>query len=149
MKLNRKSKTIIMDAPDPRELTLLDYQVQAKQTAIYPTEIGLAYTALGLVGECGELLEKMQIEALAMMAAGKAARISGRVKKVYRDSKGDAGSRRDDLIDEIGDVLWYLAMMSSELGTDLEEVAQRNLNKLQKRAVQNLLGGDGDHREEV
>jgi NTP pyrophosphatase (non-canonical NTP hydrolase) len=53
---------------------------------------------------------------------------------------------KEKLLDEIGDVLWYIAMIADELETTLEDVAQRNINKLADRAVRNVITGSGDNR---
>lgn len=109
------------------KLTLNDYQQQAAQTAVYPDEIALAYTALGLTGEAGEIANK--------------------VKKVYRDSGGQlTPDKRDELASELGDVLWYLAMLASELDISLETVAQANLDKLSSRQARGKIQGSGDQR---
>ncbi len=108
-------------------LTLNDYQQQAASTAVYPDEIGLAYTVLGLAGEAGEIANK--------------------VKKVYRDSAGQLTPEKcDELAGELGDVLWYVAMLAHELNTDLESVAQANLNKLASRKARGKIQGSGDNR---
>jgi NTP pyrophosphatase (non-canonical NTP hydrolase) len=109
---------------------LNQYQTEALKTAIYPgkgTLQGLVYTALGLGGETGEILEK--------------------VKKILRDaSSDDIEGRKEAIILEMGDVLWYLAAMAFELGVDLETVATRNTDKLAKRAQKGTLQGNGDTR---
>jgi NTP pyrophosphatase (non-canonical NTP hydrolase) len=47
---------------------------------------------------------------------------------------------------ELGDVLWYVAQLASELGLDLDRVAQANLDKLASRAARNVIAGSGDDR---
>ncbi|QEY31677.1 hypothetical protein EVJ50_04885 [Synechococcus sp. RSCCF101] len=104
------------------------YQTAARHTARYPDAGRNAiYPTLGLCGEAGEVAEK--------------------VKKVMRDRGGvfDQASR-DQLLLELGDVLWYVAQLSSELGFSLEQVGQANLSKLAGRAERGTLGGDGDNR---
>src|SRR5688572_13338465 len=98
------------------------YQEKAQETAIYPREQALVYTALGLVGEAGELANK--------------------IKKRIRDGEVDTSM----LGDELGDVLWYMAMMATELGLDLDMVAQLNLRKLEDRQERRALRGSGDKR---
>ena len=49
---------------------------------------------------------------------------------------------------ELGDVLWYITAMASELGLTLEEIMETNYNKLIKRRETNTLQGSGDNREE-
>ena len=100
---------------------LSQYQAQAKETAIYPKDKALEYLALGLVGEAGEVANK--------------------IKKVIRD-----GTSPNNVRDELGDVLWYLAMLSTELGYSLDTVADKNLWKLANRKTRNVLGGSGDNR---
>lgn len=107
-----------------------NYQNQAKRTAIYPGEysnIGLMYVALGLCGESGEVADN--------------------IKKIIRDTNGEISSERHELlVKELGDVLWYLAMLCYELDTTLETVALRNLAKLRKRQRDNTLHDNGDDR---
>jgi len=98
------------------------YQIQAKKTAIYPKSDGLTYTALGLANESGEYC--------------------GKLKKFIRDGFFDDKAAAD----ELGDVLWYLALCAEELGYDLSEIAQMNLDKLKDRANRGVLGGSGDTR---
>ena len=118
-------------------MELLEYQRKAISTAIYPSGgiQGIAYTALGLNGEAGEVAE--------------------RIKKIVRDD--EAGNspdaldkaiaiRRDDIVKEMGDVLWYLAALSHELGVTLEEVALANVTKLRSRQERNVIKGSGDNR---
>jgi NTP pyrophosphatase (non-canonical NTP hydrolase) len=89
------------------------------QNPIYPT--------LGLCGEAGEVADK--------------------VKKVLRDQDGVfSDDTRQALMLELGDVLWYVAQLSSELGFELNAVAEANLSKLASRAARNVIGGSGDHR---
>ncbi len=101
-----------------------DYQKLADETAVYPPSKGLEYTALGLAGEAGEYANK--------------------VKKVIRD--GSSAFNRAALIDELGDVLWYVAMAAKEVDTNLEWVAHRNILKLRDRQKTGKLGGAGDNR---
>ena len=53
---------------------------------------------------------------------------------------------RDSLKHELGDVLWYLTMLCTELNLTLEEVAEANINKLADRRARNVINGNGDHR---
>ena len=104
------------------------YQDAARKTAAYPDVGGNPiYPTLGLTGEAGEVADK--------------------VKKVIRDSGGvfDADTREAIKL-ERGDVLWYVAQLASELGYDLNEVADANLQKLSSRAARGRIGGSGDQR---
>jgi NTP pyrophosphatase (non-canonical NTP hydrolase) len=109
-------------------MNLLNYQDKSQETAIYPGQgqnAGLAYAALGLVGESGEVANK--------------------VKKVLR---GDVRTLdcRGAIADEIGDILWYCAALATELGLDLDDIAQNNLDKLTDRQRRGTIQGDGDKR---
>ena len=106
-------------------MTLNDYQKSAYETAVYPAFMGIAYTALGLTGEAGEVAEK--------------------VKKMIRDSKSLEESRAG-IIAELGDVLWYVAALAKEIDVDLSTVAMLNLRKLKARKKEGTLKGEGDDR---
>jgi NTP pyrophosphatase (non-canonical NTP hydrolase) len=103
------------------------YQRKAVQTSIYPEEHRISYPAMGLAGEVGEVMNK--------------------IKKVYRDKGGvfDTDSKKE-IASELGDVLWYLAVLSKDLGQELGTVAEKNLNKLAARKERGVLGGSGDNR---
>lgn len=104
-----------------------DYQLTAKKTAIFPADKALAYLALGLTGEAGEVAEK--------------------VKKIIRDEGGYLGfESRVAIAKELGDVLWYMAVLSEYCGFDLSSVAEMNLKKLKDRQERNKLKGSGDNR---
>ena len=105
------------------DLTFGEYQLLAKRTAIYPKDTAVFYPALGLAGEAGELCNK--------------------IKKILRDGHGP---NYYDLAKEIGDVLWYVSALASDLDLDLDEIAQANLDKLMDRKERGVLGGSGDER---
>ena len=104
------------------------YQINARKTAIYPSlGSNYVYPTLGLVGESGEVAEK--------------------VKKVIRDKNGVFDQETlIGLRKELGDVLWYLANLCSELNFSLEDIALENLNKLEKRSLEGKIKGSGDNR---
>tara|TARA_Y100000994_G_scaffold177821_1_gene146890 strand:+ start:239 stop:568 length:330 start_codon:yes stop_codon:yes gene_type:complete len=104
------------------------YQKKARLTAQYPNlGSNYIYPTLGLVGEAGEVAEK--------------------VKKVIRDKEGifDSESRKG-LKKEIGDVLWYVSNLCDEFNFSLEDVAVQNLEKLKLRAARGKISGSGDDR---
>ncbi len=116
------------------------YQEEADKTAVYPRKRrSLEYVALGLASEAGE--------------------VAGKVKKILRgddhdksgftltkDGTGIHVDRRQQILDEVGDVLWYAAQVCTELNASLGQVAQANLSKLAQRAEEAKLKGDGDKR---
>lgn len=103
-------------------MTFNEYQANAAKTAIYKAEHQVIYPAMGLVNEAGEVV--------------------GKVKKILRDGKFD----RDDIADEIGDVMWYMAALCRDLNVNMSDVAQRNLDKLKDRQERGVIGGSGDKR---
>jgi len=109
-------------------MDLNSYQTSALQTAIYPNMgSNFTYPALGLVGEAGEVADKL--------------------KKVIRDNDGVLTDQvRDAVAKEIGDVLWYVSVLAYELDYDLNTIAQNNLDKLASRQERGVLAGSGDNR---
>jgi NTP pyrophosphatase (non-canonical NTP hydrolase) len=107
-----------------------EYQNKAAATAIYPMDQAVVYPALGLVGEAGEVAEK--------------------IKKIIRSGRilplGITGEEKREIAKELGDVLWYVSVLADELGFYLDEVMQMNLDKLSSRAQRNMLEGNGDNR---
>jgi NTP pyrophosphatase (non-canonical NTP hydrolase) len=109
-------------------MDLNTYQTAAIQTAIYPNRgSNFVYPALGLVGEAGEVADKL--------------------KKVIRDNEGVLiDPVRDAVAKELGDTLWYLAALAFEMDYDLNEIAQINIDKLNSRKERGVLSGSGDNR---
>lgn len=125
------------------DLNFNEYQEVARSTAMYP-DLGsnLVYPALKLAGEAGEVAEK--------------------IGKLMRDKGYQAGEQfsnapyfngvderiawEDSMVKELGDVLWYISALASELGVNLDYVAQTNLGKLKSRQERGVLGGSGDNR---
>ena len=109
-----------------------EYEDIAKKSAIYPKDKfdGVVYTAIGLSNESGEVL--------------------GKLKKIIRDFNGSfsegVNQNREDLVEELGDVLWYLCMLGNEIGSSLEEIAKRNNEKLSSRLQNRTIQGNGDNR---
>jgi len=105
-----------------------EYQEKAWSTAIYPNKgKNIYYPALGLAGETGEVCEK--------------------IKKIMRDDNGVVSQEKKELLKkEMGDVIWYLAALSTELGIELDDVAKTNIDKLFSRKERDKLHGSGDNR---
>jgi len=109
-------------------MTPNEYQTYALQTAIYPGQgRNYVYPTLGLVGESGEVAEK--------------------VKKLIRDGDGVLTDYdRNAIAKELGDICWYLAVLAWEIDHTLEEVMQLNLDKLRSRMERGVITGSGDER---
>jgi NTP pyrophosphatase (non-canonical NTP hydrolase) len=106
---------------------IAEYQRLSRSTARYPRSEALTYPALGLAGEAGEFADH--------------------AKKVIRDDGGEVtAGRREAMAKELGDVLWYVAQLASELELDLDQIAQMNLDKLRSRQQRGVLSGEGDDR---
>src|SRR5512138_367882 len=109
-------------------MNFTDYQTKSRKTAGYPA-IGhpVIYPTLGLVNEEGE--------------------VAGKIKKVFRDKEGHISAEtREALKAELGDVLWYIAQVATELDLTLDEIAEYNIEKLYSRLERGKIRGDGDNR---
>lgn len=114
-----------MDSKNKSTITASAYQAESKKTAIFPKDKALEYLSLGLVGEAGEVANK--------------------VKKVIRDGVR-LNNPKQNIRDEIGDVLWYCAMLCDWLDDDMGKIMEDNIDKLQSRKSRGVLGGSGDKR---
>ena len=113
--------------PTKETMTLNEYQQHALETAIYPDDRRIIYPTLGLTGEAGEVADK--------------------VKKVIRDAHEEfTPEKKLEIVKEIGDVMWYCATLARDLGYELDDVAQMNVDKLRSRMQRNHLTGSGDNR---
>ena len=99
-----------------------EYQRKAVTFAIYPATHKVLYPTLGLCGEAGEVAEK--------------------VKKQVRDGVFN----RHEVAKELGDVLWYLTNVCNDIGYNLDEIADLNIEKLSSRKKRNVIQGSGDNR---
>lgn len=105
-----------------------EYQALAKRTNLNVV-IGksFVYSVLGLTSEAGEL--------------------AGKVKKIFRDQQGEVTPNiKDAIAAEIGDVLWYVAQISTDFDLSLDDVAKKNIEKLTSRLERGVLRGSGDNR---
>lgn len=110
-------------------MTFDEYQEVAYTTAVYPKtdRMPLAYPALGLAGEAGEVAEK--------------------IKKLARDHKGKLTSPyREEIIRELGDVLWYISAIAWDMSVPLSKVVEVNIQKLSDRKRRSMIQGEGDSR---
>lgn len=114
-------------------MKLNDYQTDARKTAV---GINVEHMTFGLIEEAGE--------------------IAGVFKRIYRgdadyistfdETNGMTNFAYDRLKGELGDVLWYTAMLADVLGITLEDVAKHNLAKLSRRKAKDMIHGTGDDR---
>lgn len=103
------------------------YQKVALTTAIYPREQAIIYPTLGLTGEAGEVANK--------------------VKKIIRDGSNFKDEKLvSEIKAEIGDCLWYIAVLANDFGIKLSDIASANLEKLENRKKNNTIRGSGDKR---
>jgi len=103
------------------------YQTAAMETRKYAEAYNVIYPALKLNGEAGEVAEK--------------------IGKTLRDDDGNFTiEKKAEIAKELGDVLWYIAALSQDIGYSLEEIALININKLASRARRNVISGSGDNR---
>jgi len=100
-----------------------NYQDFVKSMKVYPEKHAIVYPTMGLMGEAGEVAEK--------------------VKKWLR---GDRELDRLELLKEAGDVLWYLASLADDLGYTLQDLVDENVKKLSSRKERGVQKGDGDNR---
>lgn len=108
-------------------MELGQYQKQAEHFMIYPESEKITYPILGLVSEAGEVADKY--------------------KKIIRDKNGQMTDEdRTEMLKEIGDVLWYLAAICTDIGMPLHHAAMVNLQKLNSRLSRNVIQGSGDNR---
>ena len=129
MKLEEEVRKYMYDKVIISEVITPDlYENLAGQTAIFPEEKALEYLALGMTSEAGE--------------------VAGKVKKLIRDGEDKEGFEMKKLAiaSEIGDVLWYCAMMAKEVGVPLNDIMKENLKKLHGRKERGTLQGSGDER---
>ncbi len=109
-----------------------EYQEKVGQFASYSDKgANIVYPALGLAGEAGEAVDK--------------------IKKLWRNKGKFSGKDYNveeavELLKELGDVLWYIAAITTELGTELEIVADMNIRKLTDRNNRGVLKSEGDNR---
>ncbi len=110
-------------------MTLNDYQKEALVTAVWSGDNlkDLAHWVLGVTGEAGEVAEK--------------------VKKIIRDNNGELSEEaKAELMKELGDVMWYLAVLAEHIGYSFEEVGKANIAKLRDRQSRDKIHGSGDNR---
>lgn len=110
-------------------MTFDEYQKLALKTAhSHPDDLmDKTIWAMGVAGEAGEVVEKW--------------------KKIVAYKEGEV-SEQDltELKKELGDVVWYIAVLAHSLGLSFDEVIKINVDKLADRHKRNVIKGQGDNR---
>lgn len=110
---------------DRYQRAIVKYDTSDPKVEIIP--VGLLEKILGLTGEAGETADKF--------------------KKILRDNNGKISkSDREEIVKELGDVLWYTATIARYMGVSFSEVAKKNLEKAESRFKRGKLHGSGDNR---
>ena len=116
---------MIHDTDIPRSFTTdpMDYSYWVEGKIITEGEVRLVENTLGLVGEAGEVAEK--------------------IKKYLRDNtKVD----KQDIVSELGDILFYNTSISNWFDSNLQQIMEMNMAKLNDRAKRGVIKGSGDKR---
>lgn len=118
-----------------------EYQAAAQTTALYLDGIKKRFP------ELPEDIMKMLGVSYAGLGMGETGEVQGKVKKIIRDCGGIINDQhKEEIKKELGDCLWYVAAMCTELGIDMNNVAESNIKKLFSRKERNVLQGSGDNR---
>lgn len=110
-------------------MTGSEFQKKAHGFADYycPANIDYVYPALGLSEEAGE--------------------VAGKYAKAVRDNNAVIDeNRKVEIVKELGDVLWFVAELATNLGVSLDEVMENNITKLTSRKERGVIHGSGDNR---
>lgn len=103
-----------------------EYLRFTRKTAVYPKDQAISYLALGLGNEAGE--------------------VQGKIKKLIRGDYSDINNISISVVDELGDIVWYITRLADEFGFTLDDVISANVKKLNRRLDNNTIKGDGDER---
>lgn len=109
-------------------MDIKEYQEKSKRTVnkeLSKNEV-LGNMGLGLTGEAGEVADIIK-------------------KHLYQGHDLVV----DDIKDELGDVMWYIANLCSACDLELEDVLEYNVKKLQKRFPDGFTEEDSINREEA
>jgi hypothetical protein len=170
------NSTISVRVVDPNDPTMNTYQEEAAKTAIYPREAAVVYPMLGLIGEVGEMADKLMValfpagqninpgvESNVFSALLRAAQAGSRAETLKKQIRGGAipveqlapltrrvaaiaEEEMSGIRKEGGDGLWYIANVVRDLGVKLGDIAKTNLDKLASRQQRGVLHGSGDNR---
>ena len=119
-------------------MTATEYEQQAHRTIAGHAAENISYLGFGLMAEAGEVADKI---AKAVRRGDIEINNNG-----ITFVRGNCFQFTDGLVSELGDALWFVAMIARHLGVSLEEVMRRNLDKLADRQNRGVIIGDGDNR---
>ena len=118
-----------------------EYQEACKETAIYLNKVKEKYP------ELPEEIVKILGVSYVGLGLGESSEVQGKIKKIIRDAGGIITDEvKENIKKELGDCLWYVAGICTELGISMNEVAESNITKLLDRKKRDVLGGSGDNR---
>ena len=104
-----------------------DKEIKGYDEELKFEDSGLEYPVMGLTEEAGE--------------------VAGKFAKIIRDKKGIiTQDDRDQIIKELGDVLWMLSEIATRLDCSLQHVAHVNIEKLTSTHKRGTINGSGDNR---
>ena len=116
------------------------YQAKAMETCV-DQSANTAYMLTGLTAEVGEINDKV-----AKWIRKGIARFDDNYLVFNTSEINERNAYTVELVKELGDVLWFVAGLSSRLGVSLEDVAQMNIQKLASRKQRGVIVGEGDNR---
>ena len=123
VELLKDIKEVLEQGNYPTKVTVgKDYSEEVEKLVITVANTRLVENTLGLVGEAGEVAEK--------------------IKKFIRDEDFS----KEDIVKELGDVLFYTTALANHIGSDLQTVLDTNIKKLHDRKKRNKIQGSGDNR---
>lgn len=108
-----------------------DYQKAAQET--------------DLTGQKGDWNDPKNLEVLFGLC-GETGEVAEKFKKIFRKNGVVSEEDRQEILKELGDILWYITTISRHLNSSIEEVAKMNIDKLSSRAKRDVLHGSGDNR---
>lgn len=123
-----------------QRITTLKQYSKAAQSTCLASSFNFSYLAFGLIAEIGEVADLV-----AKWVRKRMAFIKSDFLTFNTSDESEAQSFRDKIVKELGDVLWFVALLSEYLGVSFEELANRNIAKLAERKRNNEIINHKDH----